>query len=92
MAGWLRKAENKAKAQLGLTELGKILTFMYSIEKLTYIIPTTFAGRTNTTSIPTTVVGIDIPAKLVGTVYFDKSCLPSSPKCVFTPVDHYRSG
>ena len=44
------------------------------IEKLTYIIPTIFVGRVDTTSIPTTVVGRQIPTKLVGTVYFDKSC------------------
>ena len=37
-------------------------------------IPTTFVGRANTTSIPTTFVGTAIPTKLVGTVYFDKSC------------------
>ena len=47
---------------------------MYLIEKMTYSIPTTFVGSTDTNSIPTTVVGIDIPTKLVGTVYFDKSC------------------
>ena len=41
---------------------------------MTYSIPTTFIGRAYTTSIPTTVVGMDIPTKLVGTVYFDKSC------------------
>ena len=30
---------------------------------------------TYATSIPKTVVGTDIPTKLVGTVYFDKSCI-----------------
>ena len=35
----------------------------------------TFTGMTYATSIPTTVVGTDIPAKLVGTVYFGKSYL-----------------
>ena len=39
-----------------------------------YSIPTTFIGRAYTTSIPTTVMGMEIPTKLVGTVYFDKSC------------------
>ena len=29
---------------------------------------------TYATSIPTTVLGTDIPTKLVGTIYFDKSC------------------
>ena len=42
---------------------------------MTYSIPTTFIGMSYATSIPTTVVGMDIPTKLVGTVYFDKSCL-----------------
>ena len=30
---------------------------------------------TYNTSIPTTVLGTDIPTKLVGTVYFDKTCV-----------------
>ena len=47
-----------------------MLTFMYLIEKFTYIIPTTFIGRADTTI----VLGRQIPTKLVGTVYFDKSC------------------
>ena len=34
---------------------------------------------TYATSIPTAVVGKDIPTKLVGTVYFDKSCEGDSP-------------
>ena len=38
-------------------------------------ITTIFVGRTGTPSIPTTYVGTDIPTKLVGTVYFDKSCI-----------------
>ena len=38
-------------------------------------IPITFVGRADTTSIPKTFVGTAIPTKLVGTVYFDKSCL-----------------
>ena len=41
---------------------------------MTYSIPTTFIGRAYTTSIPSTVVGMDILTKIVGMVYFDKSC------------------
>ena len=40
---------------------------------MTYRIPKTFVGRTDTNSIPTTDEGRHIPTKLVGTVYFDKS-------------------
>ena len=56
---------------------------------MTYSIPTTFIGRAYTTSIPTTVVGIDIPTKLVGTVYFDKSCPPHYLLEISSPsIDH----
>ena len=41
---------------------------------MTFSLPTTFIGRTDTPSIPTIVVGQGIPTKLVGTVYFGKSC------------------
>ena len=51
-----------------------VLTLMYLVEKRTYSIPTTIIGRTDCTRIPTTVVRIGIPTKLLGTVYFDKSC------------------
>ena len=46
-------------------------------------IPTTFVGRANTTSLPTTLVGTAIPTKLVGTIYFDKSSVWH-----IGPVDH----
>ena len=46
---------------------------------MTYNIPTTFICMTYATIIPTTVVGTDIPTKLLGTVYFDKSCGPKNP-------------
>ena len=49
---------------------------------MTYSISTTFIGMAYTTSIPTTVVGMDIPKKLVRTVYFDKSCNSHSVKIV----------
>ena len=42
---------------------------------MTFSLPTTFIGRTDTPSIPTIVVGQGIPTKLVGTVYFGKSYL-----------------
>ena len=41
---------------------------------MTFSLPTTFIGRMDTPSTPTIVVGQGIPTKLVGTVYFDKSC------------------
>ena len=41
---------------------------------MTCSIPTTFIDMTYATSIPTIVVGTDIPTKLVGMVHFDKSC------------------
>ena len=47
-----------------------ILTFLYLVDKIAFSILTTFIGRKYTT-----VVGTDIPTKLVGTEYFDKSCL-----------------
>ena len=43
--------------------------FLHLVQNMTYSIHTTFIGRTDTTSIPTTVIGTDIPTKLVGTVY-----------------------
>ena len=49
------------------------MTFIYLIQKLIYIFPTTFVERANTTSIPTTVAGRHISTKIVGKVYFDKS-------------------
>ena len=54
---------------------------MYLVEKMVYSILTSFIGRTFTTSIPTTVVETDIHRKIVGTVYFDKSCLMHAPRC-----------
>ena len=60
--------ENQSKNQC------KVLTFFYYVEKITYSIPTTFIAMTYATSIPTTVVGTDIPTKLYETAYFDKSC------------------
>ena len=47
----------------------------YSCICLLVCIPTTFAGRADTTSIPTTFVGTAIPTKLVGTVYFENHAL-----------------
>ena len=44
---------------------------------MTYFIPTTLVGMADATSSPTTFVGMVIPTKLLGTVYFDKSCLHS---------------
>ena len=41
---------------------------------MTYFIPTTLVGMADATSSPTTFVGMVIPTKLLGTVYFDKSC------------------
>ena len=45
---------------------------------MTFSILTTFIGRNYTT-----VVGMDIPTKLVGTVYFDKSC---EEECMANPL------
>ena len=42
--------------------------------KMTQFIPSTLVGWAADTSIPTTFVGMVIPTKLLGTVYFDKSC------------------
>ena len=52
----------------------KVLTLLHYVEKMTYSISTTFIDMTYATSIPIIVVGMGIPTKLVGKVYFDKSC------------------
>ena len=40
----------------------------------------TLLGLADATSIPTTFVGLVIPTKLLGTVYFDKSCHTQTPE------------
>ena len=42
---------------------------------MTKDIPTTLVGRADAISIPTTFVEMTIPTKLLGMVYFDKSCV-----------------
>ena len=42
---------------------------------------------TYVTSTPITVVGTDIPTKLVGTVYFDKSCDQKAFETLVTNFD-----
>ena len=57
----------------------RLLLCKYWISVLNSLHSQNLCKAADTTSIPTTFVGTVIPTKLLGTVYFDKSCI-----CVYT--------
>ena len=52
----------------------RLLLFLYFVSLLNSLHSQNLCRKADTTSIPTTFVGMAIPIKLLGTVYFDKSC------------------
>ena len=53
----------------------RLLLFLYFVSLLNRLHSQNLCRKADTTSIPTTFMGTAIPTKLLGTVYFDKSCL-----------------
>ena len=54
----------------------RLLLFLCFVSLLNSLHSQNLCRNADTTSIPTTFVGTVIPTKLLGTVYFDKSCIP----------------
>ena len=64
----------------------RLLLLLYFVSLLDSLHSQNFCRKVDTTSIPTIFVGTVIPKKLLGTVYFDKSCLKHGMHVFLTNV------